>query len=80
MENNGKREFHCICYIDSATRHYLKHLRGDTDERHDRAYIWNLICAMWTLSHKPELDDVEIDIHDKVKPEIILRGPNGQTL
>jgi len=50
------------CYIDSAVRHFLKHLRGDTDEPHDRAFVWNLLCAVWTLKNKPELDDIERDI------------------
>lgn len=47
-------------YIDSAVRHYLKWLRGDTDERHDRAFVWNVICLMWTHKHITEkvTDDV----------------------
>jgi hypothetical protein len=44
-------------YIDSATRHLLKVIRCDTDERHDRAFIWNCICCLWTIRNKPELDD-----------------------
>ena len=61
-ENNWKKGIPLHCYLDSAVRHLLKHLRGDTDEPHDRAVVWNLLCAIWTCSHKPELDDVEIDI------------------
>lgn len=38
-------------YIDSAARHYLKWLRGDTDERHDRAFVWNIMCLIWTYEH-----------------------------
>lgn len=38
-------------YIDSAVRHYLKWLRGDTDERHDRAFVWNIMCLIWTHYH-----------------------------
>lgn len=45
------------CYLDSATRHYLKYLRGDEDERHDRACLWNLVCAAWTHDRYPELRD-----------------------
>lgn len=47
------------CYIDSALRHLMKFLRGDTDESHDRAYVWNLLCAHWTVINKPELMDLE---------------------
>lgn len=45
------------CYIDSAVRHYLKWLRGDDDEAHDRAFVWNILCCIWTCKHKPELND-----------------------
>lgn len=46
------------CYIDSGVRHYLKFLRGDTDEPHDRAFVWNMMCCLWTIDHKPELIDL----------------------
>lgn len=46
------------CYIDSGVRHYLKLLRGDTDEPHDRAFLWNILGAIWTHEHKPELIDL----------------------
>lgn len=45
------------CYIDSAVRHLLKYLRGDTDEPHDRAFCWNILCCIWTCENKPELND-----------------------
>ena len=55
-------------YIDSAVRHYLKFLRGDEDEPHDRAFCWNIMCAIWTCKHKPELNDyAKHDISDAVK-------------
>lgn len=44
-------------YIDSAVRHYLKYRAGWTDEPHDRAFVWNLMCCAWTMQHHPELDD-----------------------
>ena len=46
------------CFIDSAVRHYLKWRRGDTDEPHDRAVLWNLLGAWWTLDNRPELNDL----------------------
>ena len=46
------------CFIDSGTRHYLKFRRGDTDEPHDRAFIWNMLGALWTHENKPELIDL----------------------
>lgn len=46
------------CFIDSAARHYIKVLRGDQDEPHSRAVIWNLLGALWTHKNKPELIDL----------------------
>ena len=56
-ENNWQKGIPVHCYIDSAVRHYLKWSRGDQDEPHDRAFVWNILCCIWTLKNKPELDD-----------------------
>jgi hypothetical protein len=55
-ENNWQKGIPVYCYIDSAIRHYLKWLRVDTDEPHDRAFVWNILCAMWTCEHIPEMN------------------------
>ena len=55
-ENNWQKGIPVNCYIDSAARHYLKFLRNDTDEPHDRAFIWNLLCCIWTCVNKAELN------------------------
>lgn len=55
-ENNWQKGIPVNCYIDSAVRHYLKWLRGDKDEPHDRAFCWNIMCTIWTCKHKPELN------------------------
>lgn len=47
-DNNWKKGIPLHCYIDSGVRHYLKWRRGDTDERHDRAFVWNMLCFLWT--------------------------------
>lgn len=65
-ENNWKRGIPIHSFLDSAGRHALKHLRGDTDEPHHRAFIWNLVCCIWTYEHKPELDDVEHDLKERI--------------
>lgn len=59
-ENNWQKGLPVKCYINSAVRHYLKWLRGDNDEPHDRAFCWNLMCAIWTCEHKPELNDYAV--------------------
>lgn len=55
--DNWRKGIPVHCYIDSAVRHYLKFLRGDKDEPHDRAFCWNIVCAIWTCKHKPELNE-----------------------
>ena len=56
-ERNWQKGIPVRCYIDSAVRHYLKLCRGDTDEPHDRAFVWNIVCAIWTCVHMPELNE-----------------------
>lgn len=56
-DNNWRKGIPVRCYIDSAIRHYLKFLRGDKDEPHNRAFCWNIMCAIWTCEHHPELND-----------------------
>jgi hypothetical protein len=53
-DNNWKNGMPVHIYIDSAVRHYLKFLRGDKDEPHDRAFVWNVMCCIW-----------EVDFHNK---------------
>ena len=60
-ENNWQKGIPTHCYIDSAVRHYLKWLRGDNDEPHDRAFCWNILCCIWTCQNKPELNDYRKD-------------------
>lgn len=54
-ESNWKRGIPTWCYIDSAVRHYMKWLRGDKNEPHDRAFVWNLLCCIW-----------EVDFHNNI--------------
>lgn len=56
-EYNWQKGIPTHCYIDSGIRHLLKWSRNDTDEPHDRAFVWNIMCCIWTCQHKPELND-----------------------
>lgn len=56
-EYNWQKGIPVHCYIDSAVRHYFKWLRVDDDEPHDRAFCWNILCAIWTCKHLPCLND-----------------------
>lgn len=53
-DNNWQKGIPAECYMDSALRHYLKYKRGDNDEPHDRAFVWNIMCCIW-----------EVDCRDK---------------
>ena len=57
-ERNWQKGILCHCYIDSCVRHLLKWYDGWDDEPHDRAVLWNLFGLMWTLKHKPEMNDL----------------------
>lgn len=56
--NNWKKGMPVHCFIDSGLRHYFKWLRGDRDEPHDMAFVWNLVGAIWTMENKPEFNDI----------------------
>lgn len=51
-------------YLDSATRHLALHAKGATDERHDVATAWNILCMIDTAERikegllPAELDDL----------------------
>ena len=64
-ERNWEKGIPLHCYIDSAVRHYLKWRRGDTDEPHARAVIWNLLGAIWTARYMPQLNDLPSGSIDK---------------
>ena len=56
-EYNWQKGIPTHCYIDSALRHLLKWIRKDNDEPHDRAFVWNILCCIWTCQHLPECND-----------------------
>lgn len=64
-ERNWEKGIPLHCYIDSGVRHYLKFRRGDDDERHDRAFIWNLLGALWTQERHPKLIDLPFAEQEK---------------
>lgn len=63
-ERNWEKGIPLHCYIDSGVRHYLKLRRGDTDEAHDRAFLWNILGALWTHENRPELIDLPFGEND----------------
>ena len=57
-DRNWEKGIPYHCFIDSGIRHYIKFLRGDQDEPHDRAFLWNMFGLLWTIENKPEMDDM----------------------
>lgn len=57
-EYNWQKGIPLHCYIDSAVRHFLKFVDGREDEPHDRAFVWNLLGALWTKANRPNMIDL----------------------
>ena len=57
-ERNWEKGQPLHVYIDSGVRHYLKFNAGLTDEPHLRAFVWNVLGAIWTHLKKPEMIDL----------------------
>jgi len=57
-ERNWEKGQPLHVFIDSGVRHYLKCLRRDVDEPHDKAFLWNMLGALWTHENKQELIDL----------------------
>ena len=56
-ERNWQKGIPISRYIDSALRHLMKDCACETDEDHAAAFIWNCMCAAWTMEHLPAMDD-----------------------
>lgn len=75
--NNWRHILETNCFVDSATRHFLKFMRGDDDEPHDRAFLWNLLGLLWTvkqLGKKEIANDIQAGLF-----QTVLRHANVAT-
>lgn len=57
-ERNWERGLPMHCFLDSAFRHMAKYMDGWTDEDHLAAAATNLLMALWTEDHLPEMQDI----------------------
>lgn len=57
-EHNWEKGIPLHCYIDSAIRHFLKFVDGRDDEPHDRAFVWNILGAIWTQYEASDMIDI----------------------
>lgn len=46
--DNWKRGINTSSYVDSAIRHYCKWKDNQKDENHEIAFVWNVVCCIWT--------------------------------
>lgn len=60
-ERNWEKGIPLHSYIDSGIRHFLKYIDGQIDEPHDRAFVWNMLGAIWTVENKPEMIDISFE-------------------
>lgn len=69
-ERNWEKGLPMHSMIDSAMRHLLKYLDGQTDEDHLAAAATNLLMALWTEEKKPDMQDIPTrgrDLSCKIK-------------
>lgn len=57
-DRNWEKGIPISVMVDSAMRHLLKYMDGQTDEDHLTAVAWNILGAMWMEEKKPELQDI----------------------
>ena len=69
-DRNWEKGLPLYIYIDSALRHATKLAGGLTDERHDRAAAWNMICYLETRE-KVISGLLAFSLTDKLHPSLI---------
>lgn len=57
-DRNWEKGIPAHSFADSAMRHIVKYMDGQTDEDHLIAAIWNLCGLAWTEEKKPEMMDI----------------------
>lgn len=57
-ERNWEKGLPMHSMIDSAFRHLVKYMDGQTDEDHLCAATTNLLMALWTEEKRPEMQDI----------------------
>ena len=57
-ERNWEKGIPAHSFADSALRHMVKYMDGQTDEDHLVAAIWNLCGLAWTEEKRPDMMDI----------------------
>ena len=67
-ENNWMQGMPLSVYYDCANRHLEAWWRGETDEDHAAAVVWNMLCAMWTETNlEGDIEEPLSILNDKWK-------------
>lgn len=78
-EHNWRKGIPLFRYVDSAERHLGKWYRGDKDEPHARAVLWNIVCYIWTVEnfsvHNDEICNLPWCKDKREEDRLSGRGP-----
>lgn len=64
-DRNWEKGIPISSFIDSALRHLMKYLDGQTDEDHLCASAWNCLCAMWMEEKRPDMQDIPVRMKEE---------------
>lgn len=64
-ERNWEKGLPLHTMIDSAFRHLAKYMEGWDDEDHLCAAATNLLMALWTEEHRPDMNDIPSRSHER---------------
>lgn len=67
-ERNWEKGLPIHSMVDSAFRHLAKYMEGWNDEDHLCAAATNLLMALWTEEHHPDMQDIPSRTHGEVSP------------
>lgn len=71
-ERNWEKGIPMHSFLDSAMRHLFKYMDGQVDEDHLAAAATNVLMALWTEDHLPEMQDIPTR-RSKAVPDFLLR-------
>lgn len=77
-ERNWEHGIPAHSFADSAMRHLVKYMDGQTDEDHLIAAIWNLCGLAWTEEKRPEMMDIPARMQSK-KTKTAAATTTGKT-
>lgn len=78
-ERNWEQGIPCHSFVDSGIRHLVKWADGMEDEPHDRAFVWNMLCLLWTIKNRPECNDLPYTASDTEKTAEIINDDGSIT-